>query len=341
MTTQRKNDKVILKTEKSKKHTDDLKDYSPYLTMSEEQVQKIELKMEELVQDVAPKYLEEPISKAHWIPVDGGEIRVLHTKPKNPVGIRPVVFISGWQTMPYQFDDLYNILYDRVEIYYIETREKSSSRIRRRKADLSLSQKAKDVQVVLEYFRLQDKDFVLFGTCWGAAIVYQGLLDGVLKAPTIATFSPMHKLWFNKFILKYLIPFTPSFFITFLMRTLAHVIFIGEKAETQKNRMQLTMKEGVAWKWKKAARAAVQFELFGKLSTIKEEILVISGTHDRVHKGNDYPRFAEELPNGRFFHFGIDESERERILGVLIHELALTSSKQTPVLFEFFEREIV
>jgi len=149
MTTQGKNDKAILKTEKSKKNTDELNDYSPYLTMSKEQVQKIQLRMKELVQDVAPKYLEEPISKAHWIPVDGGEIRVLQTKPKNPVGVRPVVFISGWQTMPHQFDDLYNILYDRVEIFYIETREKSSSRIRRRKADLSLSQKAKDVQVVL------------------------------------------------------------------------------------------------------------------------------------------------------------------------------------------------
>jgi len=125
------------------------------------------------------------------------------------------------------------------------------------------------------------------------------------------------------------------------MRTLAYVIFIGEKAETQKNRMQLTMKEGVAWKWKKAARAAVQFELFGKLSTIEEEILVISGTHDRVHKGNDYPRFAKELPNGRFFHFGIDESERERILGVLLHELSITSSDKTPALFKFFERKIV
>lgn len=341
MTTQERKEKVILKTEKRKKNSDELNDYSPFLTMTKEQSQKLQSKMDELVQDVAPILWEEPISKIHWVPVVGGEIRVVHTKPKNPVGLRPVVFISGWQTMPYQFADLYNILHERVEIYFIETREKASSKIRRRKADLSLSQKAKDIQAVLEFFKLQGKDFVLFGTCWGSAIIYQGLLDGILKAPTIATFSPMHKLWFNKFFLKFFIPLMPSFVIHILMKTLAHVIFIGEKAKTQKNRMQLTMKEGVAWKWKKAGVAAGKFELFGKLSSIDEEVLVISGTHDRVHKTYDYPRFVKELPNGRFFHFGIDESERERILGVLLYELAITTSDKTPTLFEYFEREII
>ncbi len=341
MTTQKNKEKAILKTEKKKKNSDEFKDYSPFLVMTDEQTQIIQSKMDELVQDVTPLFWEEPISKIHWIPVDGGEIRVLRTKPKNPVGLRPVVFISGWQTMPYQFADLYNILLDRVDIYFIETREKASSRIRRRKADLSLSQKAKDIQAVLDFFNLQGKDFVLFGTCWGASIIYQGLLDGVLKAPTIVTFSPMHKLWFNKFFLKFFIPLIPSFVISILMKTLANIIFIGEKAKTQKYRMELTMKEGVGWKWKKAGVAAGKFELFGKLSTIDEEVLVISGTNDRVNKAKDYPRFAEELPNGQFFHFGIDESERERILGVLLHELALTTSDKTPPFFEFFERDIV
>ncbi len=317
------------------------KDYSKYTEITDEQLLKIRKRKEELMQDIDIVFWEEPIAKIHWIPVDGGEIRVLHNIPKNPVGNRPVIFISGWQTMPYQFVDLYKILHERVEIYFIETREKYTSKIPRRKTDFSLSQNAKDIQNTINYFNLQSKDFVLFGTCWGASTILQGLLDGTLKAPTMCTFSPMHKFWFNKFILKYLIPFVPSFVITFLMRTLAHIIFIGEKAETQKNRMQRTMKEGEAWKWKKSARAAIHFELFGKLSTIEEEVLVISGTHDRVHKGYDYPRFADELPNGRFFHFGIDESEREKMLGVLIYELALTTSESTPTLFEFFKREIV
>lgn len=341
MNTQDNNGKDFLKAGKSKKKSVELKDYSPFLTTTKEQFQKIQSKLEELVQDVSPSFWEEPIAKIYWIPVDDGEIRVLHIKPKKPISIRPVVFISGWQTMPYQFADLYKILHDRVEIYFIETREKYTSRIHRRKANLSLSQKAKDVQKALEFLNLQGKDFALFGTCWGASIIYQGLLDGVLKAPTIATFSPMHKLWFNKFILKVFIPLIPSFVIWTLMKILAHVIFIGEKAKTQKNRMQLTMKEGVAWKWKKAGIGAGKFELFGKLSAINEEVLVIGGTHDRVHKAFDYPRFADELPNGRFFHFGMDESEREMTLGVLLYELSLTTSEKIPILFEYFEKEIV
>ncbi len=205
------------------------KDYSKYTEITDEQLLKIRKRKEELMQDIDIVFWEEPIAKIHWIPVDGGEIRVLHNIPKNPVGNRPVIFISGWQTMPYQFVDLYKILHERVEIYFIETREKYTSKIPRRKTDFSLSQNAKDIQNTINYFNLQSKDFVLFGTCWGASTILQGLLDGTLKAPTMCTFSPMHKFWFNKFILKYLIPFVPSFVITFLMRTLAHIIFIGER----------------------------------------------------------------------------------------------------------------
>ena len=331
-----------MNSESSKKRRNDKpnneKLYSHLLTITPEQIQKIRERKDELIQENVPEYWKEPISTIHWVPVEGGEIRVLHIKPKKLESTKPIVFISGWQTMPYQFTELYKIIHNRVEFYFIETREKFTSKIKRKKTDLSLTQKAKDVQKVIEYFNLSNKDFVLFGTCWGAAIIFQGLLDKTLKAPTFCTFSPMHKLWFNKFLLNYIVPFLPAFLISILMKLISYVLFIGEKAETQKNRMQLTMKEGTAWKWKKAARAAKDFELFGKLNQIEEKVFVISGTDDRVHKIYDYPRFADELQNGRFFYFGFEEFEREIMMGVLIYELAkITSKNGIPEFFKDYE----
>ncbi|HUT80759.1 MAG TPA: alpha/beta hydrolase [Candidatus Bathyarchaeia archaeon] len=335
-----KKDNLQLKGNKKKKSSADIKDYTPYLTTTEKQVQKIRSKIEELKQSV-PSFWEEPNCKINNIPVAGGTIRVLHLKPVNPISIRPIVFLSGWSSMPRLFNEFYEMLHDRIEFYFVETREKITSNIKRRKADMSLSQKAKDVQAVINYFELNKQDFALFGSCWGAAVVFQGLLDGTLKAPQYVTFSPMHKLWFNKVILKGLAPLLPAFVITILMKILPFFMFLGMKAKKQKKRILETFNDAVAWKWKKAAIAAADFELFGKLSKIEEEVLVIAGTHDRVHDAKNYPRFTNELQNSRFLFFGIDETEREYTLGLILNELSKISSKEyIPKFFKEYEKKI-
>ncbi len=318
------------------------KDYSSILTITPEQQKKIKQQIELLKQENVPEYWKEPYCKIHWIPIDDGEIRVLHIKPDNPVGIRPIIFLGGWQTMAYQFFDMYKIMYDRVEFYVLETREKYTSKLNRRKANMSVNQKAIDVQKVIEYFKMENTDYILFGTCWGAAIICQGLLDKTIIPPkTIIIFSPMHKLWINKFFLKVIGPLLPAFFIGFLLKIIPIFLFIGEKAKTQKNRIFQTIKDAESWKWKKAAIAAKDLELFGKLSAIEEEVLVIGGTHDRVHKSYDYPRFADEMPKGRYFYLGIDEAEREFTMGLILLEFAKISSKQEiPLLFAEYEKNL-
>ncbi|MFW9924399.1 MAG: hypothetical protein ACFFDW_14040 [Candidatus Thorarchaeota archaeon] len=316
-------------------------DYSSYFDIDADLKIKILEKILELKQETITPFYENPNCTIHWIPVDDGQIRVLHILPEAPESIRPIVFLSGWQTMAHQFDDLDMIIHNRVEFYFVETREKNTSKLNRRKADLSISQKAKDVQKVIEYFNLQSEDFVLFGSCWGATIIFQGLLERTLDAPTIVTFSPMHKIWLNKFILKILVPILPPFLFGIVLKSLAPLFFLREKAKTQKNRMMITIKEAENWKWRKCIIAHRNLNLFGKLHDIEKEVLVFAGTDDRVHKANDYPRFADEMPNGRFFYFGIEENEREFAMGILMYEISkIHANVSIPQFFKQYEKEI-
>lgn len=316
------------------------KDYSHYLTNSKEMKNKVRSKIQKLTRS-APDFWEEPIGKEFFIPVNDGEIRVFHIKPVNTISKRPVIFISGWSTLPSLFKEMYEILHERVEFYYVETREKRSSHLNRKNASISLSQKALDIQAVIDYFSLTNRDFVLIGTCWGSAIILQGLLDETLKAPSIVTFAPMHKLWFNKFLLKNVLSFLPVFILRILFKIIPPFLFLGMKEKTQKRRNFALIKEAEIWKWKKAAIAASDFELFGKLSKIQDDVLVISGTNDRVHDEICYPRIADELLNGRFFYFGIDENEREHLLGLVLHDFSEITSKQiVPDFFVEYEKYI-
>lgn len=72
------------------------------------------------------------------VPVDGGTIRVYRIPGSDRS--RPVVFVSGWGTVPETFDDFFGAASPDTEIYHVETWEKSSSRIDRRGARFDMDQ---------------------------------------------------------------------------------------------------------------------------------------------------------------------------------------------------------
>ncbi|MHA1463150.1 MAG: alpha/beta fold hydrolase [Candidatus Heimdallarchaeota archaeon] len=194
------------------------------LQVTEEQ----QLKIDQLIDSTRKKgvtYWDKKITKEIFVPVDDGEIRILHVKPEKPKNKRIILFIPGWGVIADGFRDLYEGLFDSVEFYYIETREKGSSKINSvRKADMSISQNAKDIQSTINYLGLQNTDFVLAGPCWGATIQLLGLLEKTLDAPTIIVFDPMHKLWFNRFLLD-IAPIVPAFLVNWLKPLFKWVLF--------------------------------------------------------------------------------------------------------------------
>ncbi len=317
--------------------TEDIK--SPELTVTFEQQKKIDTMIEASKIDNVIHW-DPQVTKEIYVPVDGEKIRVLHIKSKNLANKRIIVFIPGWGVTSEGFDVLYEVLHNEIEFYYIETREKRSNQIRRRKANLTIQQKAKDIMKVIDYLKIDKDKYTLVGPCWVATIFLQGLLDNNLEANSILIFDPMHKLWFNKFLLN-ISPFIPTFVITIIKPIMLFFAFLGMKEKTQKERSQDFAKYDIIWKWKKAAYTVKDLELFGTLSPIKQVILVFNGTTDKVHKQTDYPKLSKELPKGRFFFLNTIESNREQIMSVVIKEFAKTemNEKIPPVLREF-EKEL-
>ncbi|MFW9924474.1 MAG: hypothetical protein ACFFDW_14415, partial [Candidatus Thorarchaeota archaeon] len=94
-------------------------------------------------------------------------------------------------------------------------------------------------------------------------------------------------------------------------------------------------------KWKKAAYRVRNLELFGMVKDIKREILVFNGTTDKIHEQMDYPKLTKEMPKGRFFFMNTDESNRERLMGVILKELVQVDSKiNIPSSLKEFEKEL-
>ena len=292
------------------------------LTATEAQAARVE-DMLQALNSSAPAFWEPGAGEHLTVRVEDAEIRVIHIRPERPEAVRPVVFVPGWGVVPAGFQAFYSALHGKAELYYLETREKASSRILSRQADMSVSQSARDIREAIKALGLFEReDFVLVGSCWGSAIILQGLIEGVIEAPTIVTVDPMHYLWFPKWILRYVSPFAPVFVAQLLKPVFRRTLIGDMKEKTQKGRIDRFIDEADPRKWKKSADAAKDFELYGHLGSVSREIFVFNGTNDKVHDQRDYPRIARELPRGRFFYLEADESQRERLMALAALEFA-------------------
>jgi hypothetical protein len=315
--------------------------YFPELEITPEQEQKAASMLNSVRQE-APNFWEEGVTDSFYLPVDEGEIRCFHWKPESPVSLRPVVFVPGWGIPPVCYIDYFEVLYRRVECYYLETREKTSSRMDHRKVRMDLSQKAKDIGVVLDQLDLKgSRDFVLMAPCWGAAMLLQGLIDKTINAPTIITVDPMHTLWFPKWILKYIGPILPTFIVP-LLKPFFRRALLGDMTEpVQQQRAYAVLEDAEVWKWRSAAIQVRDYELYETAHLIRGPVIVANGTNDKIHDQRDYPRIARLIPDSRFIYMKTGEENREYLMGLIALEFAKVRARDgIPESLQEFEKEV-
>jgi hypothetical protein len=290
----------------------------------------------------APPFGAPGVCREVYVPVPGAELRVYHCRPANPSARRPIVLVPGWGTIPEGFQGFYQGVHGQAELYYLETREKNSSRILGREPDMSVLRSARDIQLALQALGLAGKrDFVLLGACWGASMILEGLLSGELDAPTIILADPMHTLWFPKWVLRWISPLLPSGAVRLLRPILRQAMLGDMKESAQKQRTFAFVNSADIWKWKKSAEAAREFEVFGRLRAVGRELFVLNGTADKVHDQSHYPRIARELPGGRFLFMPVEESLRERMFAAVALQFARQSAAEgLPASLAGFEKQV-
>ena len=280
---------------------------------------------EKSMQKDVPNFWEMEEAEHIYVPVEGGEIRVIHIKPENPISKRPLLFLPGWAVPPIAFQDLYEIIHGKYDFYYLETREKTSSRIGRF-GDFTMSRKAKDIAVAIKYLGLDKKDFVLTGTCWGSAMIIQGLIDHTVSAPTVVLLDPMHYFAFSRLV-TFLCPIIPVPLLR-LLKPILRKKRIGEmKEKRQLERVDAVINDATYWKWKRAAHQVRNFEMYGHLHKINQEVFIVNDTEDYIHKAIDYPNIAHQIPKGRFLKLQTHEKNREWVFGDCLRRICQSNER--------------
>ncbi|MBN1330362.1 MAG: alpha/beta hydrolase [Candidatus Heimdallarchaeota archaeon] len=307
------------------------------ITLSQEQIKKISLFIEENNREV-PLFYEGDVCEVIYVPVDGAELRVFHHKPKNPITQRPILFVSGFGTSPWSWRHFNTVMYEKGEYYFLETREKSSSKLltKRRKAKMSIDQNAKDLARVISYLGLDKKDFLLFGTSYCGAIILVGLANKYFTAPTIAIHDPLESWKVQRRMLLFFF-YVPPFVLSAIKMPFARLILLGLKNKAAKKRYLDFVRNATVWKWIRSGWHNFSFKIDKYLPLVNEEVLILHGTKDRYHNDEVFEDIALNLTNGRYFYMDSPNEFRELIVGIFALEIAKIGSGDAipPSLNEF------
>ncbi|NPE06637.1 MAG: alpha/beta hydrolase [Asgard group archaeon] len=289
-----------------------------------------------------PLFCEEGVNEEIFIPVKDGELRVLHHKPEKQTTKRPIIFLPGYVAAPWTWNDFHRAHHGFAEYYYFETREKKSSKMNRhRKIQLSIKQSAADLADVIDYLGLNKIDYVLASASYGGGVVFQALIDKLIKPPTTFSFDPIAKWIYSSPLLNAFIRFTPGFILGPFRTIFTKIYLRGMQNQSQKNRMIAFVQGGEPWKFKKSNRQNLRWDIREELSKIDTELFIAHGPLDKYHPRMAYYNFTKSIPKGRFVFMNTADEDRELLAGVIATEFAkITKNDGLPKCLEQFEIKV-
>ncbi|NPD88347.1 MAG: hypothetical protein HGN29_06470 [Asgard group archaeon] len=265
-----------------------------------------------------PTFLEEGASEIQYVPIDDGELRVFHHKPEKQTTKRPIVFIPGYVAAPSIWVDFHIPHQDFGEYYYLETREKRSSKIKRtRQTTMTINRTAYDVGVEIKNLGLANKDYVLASSSYGGAVILDGLINKYFDPPTTFVHGPIVKWIWDKSINDVLLRIVPMFLLNAIRIPIAYIFTAGMKNKINRRRMIEFARGLEPWKFKRCTLENNRFNIFEDLKKIKNEIFINTGPLDRYHPRLDYYNYAKEIPRGRFLFMNTADEDRQLLAGII------------------------
>ena len=241
--------------------------------------------------------------KEEMIPVaDNVSLRVISFTPaedrKNP----PVIFVAGWITLISAWKHVLMEMTKDFPVYYIETREKISSRVEG-KVEYGVENIGKDIVTLISHFDLKDKRYILFGSSLGASAILNccRFLDRdplclVLIGPNAVFRVPR----FGKVIIRF---FPPRLFLIIkpIVKWYLKTFRLDIKSDYEQYEKYCTNIDAAdPWKLKKAIMKLWNWEGWDLLPAIEYPTLIAGASKDSLHEPENLKKMVSMLKNATY-----------------------------------------
>lgn len=251
-------------------------------------------------------YLPEGITaKELYIKVsDGVELKVFDFTPLEYDPARPVVvFVAGWISLISGWKDVLNVLTPNYRTLYIETREKISARLPKRKGiDFSIERMGQDIGEILKEMLSEDQNFYFVGSSMGSTAILDFLSLNKARPRQSFLISPICKFEIPAWALTLAKVVHPGFYSA--IRPIAKWYLRNFRLDKKNEPEQVTKYEGTIdaaepKRLKATTLAISSYSLWEKLEHLKSPVCIIGAKTDTLHSINELEKMVKCIPSAR------------------------------------------
>ena len=232
---------------------------------------------------------------------EGVSLRVMQFLPLKEVSADPLVFVPGFVSAISGWVDFLREIVPLRPVYYLESREKTSAVIERKRLttdDFSIARLARDLVEACSKLGIDQSRMIVAGSSLGATTLIEALKHGRLQARAgfmIGPNSDFTAPWFIKGLL-----FLPAdvyhlvkYFVLWYLKTF-RVDAVREPEQMQRYRD--TLLAANPHRLKKTAKSAIGYTIWQDLETVAVHVAVTLASTDKLHVERNIQRLKERLP---------------------------------------------
>ena len=239
-------------------------------------------------------------------------LRVIHFKPVVESTYPPIFMAVGLATVIESFQGIIGGLTRHFEVYYVETREKSSSRLSG-KVNFDMGTVANDIISILRFLELPSKQYILFGYSYSAAVMVEAYHYLQSKPTCLLLLSPTPHFYYPSWSLPVIWVSVPLYGV---LKPIAKWYLRNFVINLKDDRdMYLFTSRALdradPRKLKNAILAVAGYQIFDKLKFIDCATLIVDTSKDGIHKHKDVIRMSNSIKGSTY----IDMQNNKRTHG--------------------------
>ena len=231
----------------------------------------------------------------------GVSLHVITFSPARKSDLPPVVLLPGLASVIENFQGTLIALTEKHTVYFLETREKGTSRISA-KVGFTVPDLASDIPAVIEKLKLENDSYILAGYSLGASVIAVAISGIKPKPKAVVLIEPSATFqwpWWIPILARFAVPIYGLVkpFIKWYMKTFR----INTKEDYEMYEINARILDQAEPRKLAATVIAVrQFKVWEYLKSIDIPCLVIGVSQDKFHSHDEASKVAEGIQGSTY-----------------------------------------
>ncbi len=229
-------------------------------------------------------------------------LRVIHLSPAENRGQPVILFVAGWISLIPAWRNVLREMTKDHTIYYVETREKITSKIQG-KLKYNIETIGQDIVHLTSQLNLKSRKYILFGSSLGATAILDCCRSLTISPLCLVLVAPNAHFRIPKMGMAVIRIFPPRLYFLlkpFIKWYLKIFRLDIESDYTQYEKYCRYLDSADPWKLKKAAISFSKYSVWDILGTIEYPTLVIGASKDVLHEPANLRRMVQTMKNASY-----------------------------------------